>query len=48
MDPTSCDFFRRSFEYLEAKQGVLFMESLPYRLHFKLILMFLKWFECFP
>ena len=49
MDLISCDFFSKvCFKYLEAKQRIFLVEYLSNGLFFKLILMILKWFECFP
>ena len=48
MDPVSRDFFSKfHFKYLEAKWSILLMEDLWSGSFFKLVLMFLKWFECF-
>ena len=49
MDVISCDFFSKvRYKYFETKYRMLFMEALSNGPPFKLVLMFLKWFECFP
>ena len=42
------DFLKVRFKYLGPKQRIFFMEDSSNGLFFKLVLMFLKWFACFP